>query len=92
MSRRAGVFACALAAIAGALAMPLSAASYRIDPRDTTAEFEVRFLGVFPIRGEFRRTTGALVYDHQLWTQALSAEVAQSLADYLNCAPAPPGR
>jgi len=35
--------------------------------------------------------TGALVYDHQLWTQALSAEVAQSLADYLNCAPAPPG-
>jgi len=63
MSRRAGVFACALAAIAGALAMPLSAASYRIDPRDTTAEFEVRFLGVFPIRGEFRRTTGTLVYD-----------------------------
>jgi len=28
--------------------------------------------------------TGAMVYDHQLWTQALSADVAQSLVDYLN--------
>ncbi len=28
--------------------------------------------------------TGARVYDHQLWTQGLAADVAQSLADYLN--------
>jgi hypothetical protein len=28
--------------------------------------------------------TGATVYDHQLWTQGLAADVAQSLADYLN--------
>ena len=28
--------------------------------------------------------TGARVYDHQLWTQALGADVAQSLVDYLN--------
>ena len=35
--------------------------------------------------------TGAMVYDHQLWTQDLSADVAQSLADYLNCAPLPNG-
>jgi uncharacterized lipoprotein YmbA len=28
--------------------------------------------------------TGERVYDHQLWTQALGADVAQSLADYLN--------
>jgi hypothetical protein len=35
--------------------------------------------------------TGAMVYDHQLWTQSLSAEVAQSLADNLNCAPPPSG-
>ena len=31
--------------------------------------------------------TGAMVYDHQLWTQALSADVAQSLVDYLNRGP-----
>ncbi len=28
--------------------------------------------------------TGASVYDHQLWTQGLAADVAQSLGDYLN--------
>jgi uncharacterized lipoprotein YmbA len=35
--------------------------------------------------------TGAMVYDHQLWTQGLGAEVAQSLADYLNRASLPDG-
>ena len=39
------------------------AATYHIDPNDTTANFDVRFLGVFPMRGEFRRTTGTLIYD-----------------------------
>jgi uncharacterized lipoprotein YmbA len=33
--------------------------------------------------------TGAAVYDHQLWTQDLSAEVAQALADDLNAAALP---
>ncbi len=33
--------------------------------------------------------TGALVYDHQLWTQGLASEIAQSLADHLNRAPLP---
>lgn len=28
--------------------------------------------------------TGVMVYDHQLWTQGLGADVAQSLVDYLN--------
>jgi uncharacterized lipoprotein YmbA len=28
--------------------------------------------------------TGARIYDHQLWTQGLGADVAQSLVDYLN--------
>ena len=28
--------------------------------------------------------TGAMVYDHQLWTQDLGADIAQSLADYLD--------
>ncbi len=52
------------AALLFALALlPAHAATYRIDPKDTTANFEVSFLGVFPIRGEFRRTTGTLVYD-----------------------------
>jgi uncharacterized lipoprotein YmbA len=33
--------------------------------------------------------TGAMVYAHQLWTQALGADVAQALVDYLNRAPLP---
>ena len=28
--------------------------------------------------------TGATIYDHQLWTQGLAADVAQALVDYLN--------
>jgi len=35
--------------------------------------------------------SGALVYDHQLWTQALGADIAQSLVDYLNHDPLPDG-
>ncbi|MFL6695841.1 MAG: membrane integrity-associated transporter subunit PqiC [Vitreoscilla sp.] len=35
--------------------------------------------------------TGAMVYDHQLWTQGLAADVAQSLADYLNRGALPEG-
>jgi hypothetical protein len=35
--------------------------------------------------------TGAMVYDHQLWTQGLAADVAQSLADYLNRGTLPDG-
>ena len=35
--------------------------------------------------------TGAMVYDHQLWTQGLAADVAQALVDYLDRAPLPDG-
>ena len=36
--------------------------------------------------------SGATVYDHQLWTQGLGADVAQALVDYLNrAAPLPDG-
>ena len=35
--------------------------------------------------------TGAMVYDHQLWTQGLGADVAQSLVDYLNRGALPGG-
>jgi uncharacterized lipoprotein YmbA len=35
--------------------------------------------------------TGAQVHEHQLWTQGLAAEVAQSLADHLNRGPLPEG-
>ena len=38
-------------------------AVYIIDPRETTANFGVNFLGFFPIHGEFQRTTGTLNYD-----------------------------
>jgi polyisoprenoid-binding protein YceI len=51
--------------LAAALIVSVSAhaATYRIDPKDTTASYEVRYLGLFTSRGEFRRTTGTLVYD-----------------------------
>ena len=35
--------------------------------------------------------TGEMVYDHQLWTQSLGADVAQSLVDYLNRGTLPEG-
>lgn len=35
--------------------------------------------------------TGAMVYDHQLWTQGLGADVAQSLVDFLNLGGLPDG-
>ena len=41
------------------------ATQYRIDPAETTAGFEVHLLGLFPIRGDFRRTTGMLFYEPQ---------------------------
>ena len=34
------------------------ATNYRIDPTETTASFEVRMLGIIPIRGNFKNTTG----------------------------------
>lgn len=60
MNRRSTLLVSLLFASA---ALPADAATYRIDPRDTTANFEVKFLGLLPIRGEFRRTTGTLIYD-----------------------------
>ena len=36
--------------------------------------------------------SGAMIYDHQLWTQGLGADIAQSLVDYLDCSvPLPNG-
>ena len=35
--------------------------------------------------------TGAMVYDHQLWTQGLGADVAQALVDYLDRGALPDG-
>ena len=35
--------------------------------------------------------TGVRVYDHELWTQSLGADVAQALADYLNRGGLPDG-
>jgi len=35
--------------------------------------------------------TGAMVYDHQMWTQGLGADVAQAMVDYLNRGPLPGG-
>mgnify|MGYP000078272258 CR=1 FL=1 len=53
----------ALVAAIAAFGIDAHASTYRIEPTETTARFEVHFLGVFPIRGDFRRTTGTLYYD-----------------------------
>ena len=55
-----GVLICLLTS-----AYAADATQYRIDPVATTAEFEVHLLGLFPIRGDFKRTTGMLFYDPQ---------------------------
>jgi len=54
---------CLLLVLLAATGIVSHAATYRIEPTETTARFEVHFLGVFPIRGDFRRTTGTLYYD-----------------------------
>lgn len=54
----------AVVLVSGAFAsMPVSATVYTIDARETTANFDVRFLGLIPIHGKFQRTTGTLVFD-----------------------------
>lgn len=55
-------------------ATPAAATTYRIEPAETTARFEVRFLGLFPLRGDFRRTVGTLFYDAS--TRSGSIEVS----------------
>ncbi len=44
-------------------ATPVRAANYRVDSNETLASYETRFLGVLPMRGDFRRSSGTLVYD-----------------------------
>ena len=72
-----------------------------VAPAPTAARDTLRLLAIGPVtvpdslgRDEWViRTgdTGAMVYDHQLWTQGLGADVAQSLVDYLNRGPLPDG-
>ena len=70
-----------------------------VTPAPTGAREAARLLAIGPVtvpdalgRDEWViRTgdTGAMIYDHQMWTQGLGADVAQSLVDYLNRAPLP---
>jgi polyisoprenoid-binding protein YceI len=53
----------AVALVVANVAAPLQAANYAIDPAETRATFETRFLGFMPVRGAFRKTTGVLEYD-----------------------------
>ena len=72
-----------------------------IAPTSVTAHEATRLLAVGPVtvpdslaRDEWvirTSDTGEMVYDHQLWTQGLGADVAQSLVDYLNSNPLPGG-
>jgi uncharacterized lipoprotein YmbA len=88
-------------AIAGCAAPPDHFHTLRpaVAPAPANAREASRLLAVGPVtvpdalaRDEWViRTgdTGAMVYDHQLWTQGLGADVAQSLVDYLNGAGLP---
>jgi polyisoprenoid-binding protein YceI len=45
------------------LSAGVNAAPYVIDPVETKATFETRFVGIIPILGTFKHTTGTLEYD-----------------------------
>ena len=93
----------AVAAVAGCSTPPDYYHTLRpaVAPAPTLAREAPRVLAVGPVtvpdalgRDEWLvRTgdTGAMVYDHQLWTQGLGADVAQSLVDYLNRGALPDG-
>jgi uncharacterized lipoprotein YmbA len=95
--------AAVLAAVAGCSTPPDHFHTLRpaIAPAPAAARETPRLLAIGPVtvpdalaRDEWViRTgdTGAMVYDHQLWTQGLGADVAQSLADYLNGGGLPDG-
>lgn len=75
MNSPRGVAAAVLACVLGGLACATAqSANYTIDAAKTTAGFEARFLGLLPVHGEFRRTTGVLIYDRE--TRQGSIEVA----------------
>lgn len=40
-----------------------TATQYQIDLKETRSSFEVWMLGFIPVRGQFKNTTGALIYD-----------------------------
>ena len=92
-----------LAAIAGCAAPPDHFHTLRpaVAPAPAGARAAPRLLAIGPVtvpdalaRDEWViRTgdTGATVYDHQLWTQGLGADVAQSLVDHLNRGGLPDG-
>jgi uncharacterized lipoprotein YmbA len=95
--------AAALAAVAGCSTPPDHFHTLRpaVAPAPAAAREAPRLLAIGPVtvpdalaRDEWViRTgdTGAMVYDHQLWTQGLGADVAQSLVDYLNRGGLPDG-
>ncbi len=72
-----------------------------VTPAPTGAREAARLLAIGPVtvpdalgRDEWViRTgdTGAMIYDHQMWTQGLGADVAQAMVDYLNRGPLPGG-
>ena len=95
------VMLAALAAIAGCAAPPDHFHTLRpaLASAPASTREAPRLLAVGPVtvpdalaRDEWLIRTGdsgATVYDHQLWTQGLGADVAQALVDYLNSARSP---
>jgi len=45
------------------IAMAAHAALYQVDATETRANFQTRFLGIIPVRGMFKQTSGQLDYD-----------------------------
>jgi uncharacterized lipoprotein YmbA len=95
------LLAAGLALVAGCASPPDHFHTLRppLAPAPSGARDAARLLAVGPVtvpdalsRDEWvirTGATGAMVYDHQLWTQGLGADVAQSLVDYLNNAALP---
>ena len=93
----------ALALVAGCSTPPDYYHTLRpaVAPAPTSARDAQRVLEIGPVtipdslaRDEWvvrTGNTGAMVYDHQLWTQGLAADVAQSMVDYLNRGTLPDG-
>ena len=50
-------------------------ATYRLDAQETTAGYETRFLGVLPMRGDFKRSSGTLIYDPTTRTGSVDVRI-----------------
>ncbi len=71
--RHKGLLCLVLLAFAGAT--QAASSTYQVDPAQTHASFETRFLAIIPVRGIFKQTTGQLDYDPETRQGSLRAYI-----------------